>query len=176
MEPTKLWLDPNNKLLSDDTIQEKSKEWDADTWEAFLLATVDRDMARQETVSDDYDDLLEQETHTIWFEHCRLPRAIQSSVDQSVRSLDLVPRKVVRGIYWRDLPQTKIAKKLKISQSLVCRQKNLSHRKIKDLLERDVITAAYLIGGSANLASGIKTWGQELCEVYQQELNGSYLK
>ena len=178
MEPVeqKPWLDSNNKLLGDAAIKEISKEWNSDTWERFLEATVDKQPVDHEVLVNGYADLLEEQIETLWGGHSALPEPVHEEINRAVRTLETIPRMVVRGIYWRGLPQTTIARKLEISQPRVSRIKNLSLSNIRELLEVEVIVASYLLGGSANLGARIKSRDQELFEIYSQDLNGSYLK
>ena len=176
LKQTKPWLDAIGKKVSDVELKKLSVDWTPQIWEAFLLSTVEKEMSRLETTVDNYESLLEEQTETIWEIQGRVPEPVRKCVDGAIRKLPETQRKVIRATYFHEIPQTKIARFLKISPAAVTQTKNLSLNKIKDLIEFDLNVAAYLIGGSANLPLRTQTEKQELLQVYRADLNGSYMK
>lgn len=172
----KPWFDDSGKLLSNESLKLVSKLWNAETWEQFLQETIEREQSPQEVVIDGYQMLLEEVSEGIWSKPCSVPLHVKRKIDEAIKRLSSVNRKIIRGIFWGNLNQSQIAKKLKISQPAVFRAKNFSLNQIKELLQVDVITAAYLIGGSQKSTLQNRSRDEEIQEVYGVDLNGSYLK
>jgi DNA-directed RNA polymerase specialized sigma24 family protein len=174
---SKPWLNNDSRLLHTEAIRAASKDWDAETWERFLKATVETDMSRNEVVWDHYESLLEDEqTDSIWTPVACVPEHVHKQIHRAIRTLAPIHKATVRGIFFYELSQVEIARKLKVSPPAVSQIKKKSLSKIEDLLRADLNTVAYLIGGSANLPLEAQTREQELRDVYCQDLNGSYMK
>jgi DNA-directed RNA polymerase specialized sigma24 family protein len=175
-DDVKPWLNSEGKRLSENEIKLASKRWGAETWERFLIATVDKEISRQECVIEDYPDLLDDQTETVWDVHSSVPEHVHKKIHSSITTLTVPQKSVVRGIYFYELTERQLARKLNLTQPTINGTKKLSLKKIKVLIESDPISAAYLIGGSANLPLRVQTEKQELLQVYRADLNGSYMK
>ncbi len=175
-DEAKPWLNAEGKKLSENEIKLASKGWSAETWERFLTATVDKEISRHESVIENYPDLLDDQTETIWDVHSSVPEHVHKKIHSSITKLTVPQKSVVRGIYFYEMTERQLARKLNVTQPTINGTKNLSLKKIKALIESDPISAAYLIGGSANLPLRTQTEKQELLQVYRADLNGSYMK
>lgn len=171
----KPWQGAKRKILSDETLQEVSKSWDADTWELFLGSTVDVELSRNETLLDDYQYLIENSADHLFSFQTTLPEKVRLKVQAAIKQLSLLQQKVIDGLYFQELSEREVAKELQVSQPRIHILKKLSLNKIKQLLELDVITAAYLIGGSQNLALKERSRDEQILEVYLEDLKGSYI-
>ncbi len=171
----KPWLGSSGHKLTEVDLRVISTSWDADTWERFLQATVDKEQSRQETLLDGYEELLENEAESVSY-RCALPSQLQHRIHQAICQLSKVQRGIIRGVYFYDLSQSEIGRRLKISRQTVNQSKTISLNRIRDFLEKHPDTAAYLIGGCANLNAQKRSRDEEIIEVYLKELGGSYLK
>jgi len=174
-QTNKPWIDQNGKLLSDEEIRSLSTEWSAETWEAFLQATVEVDLSTHEVLTPKYESLCEEETETHWGPPCRLPVVVQKEIVSAVRKLKERPRKVIRLHYWADLSIREIGKIEKLSFCRVQQIKFFSLNQIRDLLAFALHTPSYLIGGSEHFDLPA-TRDEDIKEVYRADLEGSYLK
>lgn len=169
------WLDQNGKLHSDEEIRSVSKNWTPEIWEGFLAATVDVELAPEETLIEGYDDLLEEEVESIWSGPCRVPASVRKSIEVAVRSLPPQQRQTIRGLFYHSMTGVEVARRLKISPSAVAQAKIISLNKIHTLLESDLNVLSYLIGGSENFDLPASR-DEEIKAVYRADLEGSYLK
>ncbi len=177
-EPRKLkpWQGSKRKILPNEALEKVSKSWNAGTWEQFLESTVDGELSRNETLLDDYQYLVENSTDHIFSFQTSVPDLVRRKLMWAVHQLTPTQRKIIYGIFFHALPETEVAKKLELSQSAVNQAKKLSLNKIKQLIESDLIVAAYLIGGSKNLAPKERSRDEQILEVYLEDLKGSYIK
>lgn len=169
------WLDQDGKLLSNEQIKTVSKDWTEETWENFLVATVDVELAEEEKLIDDYEELLEDEVEGIWSGPCRVPCVVRKSIEVAIRSLAPQQRQVIRGLFYHSMTGVGVARRLKISPSAVAQAKIISLNKIRSLLESDLNVLSYLIGGSKNFDLPASR-DEEIKAVYRADLEGSYLK
>ena len=173
---SKPWLGANGKFLEDDVLQEISKEWTSQIWEQFLDDVIEVCMSRNETLVNDYNSLTEEVTEGIWEQIPSLPLEVQSKVRGALKQLSPVQRKIINGIFFKDLSQSAVARSLGVTHQTVNESKKISLKKIKELLENDPAVAAYLIGGSEKMAHRQKSREEEIREVYREDLKGSYIK
>ncbi len=172
----KPWQGAKRKILSDETLAEVSKSWEAETWEQFLESTVDGELSRNETLLDDYQNLIENSSDHLFSFQTTVPEEVRRKLKWAVHQLSDVQRKIIYGIFFHALPETEVAKKLGLVQSTINEAKKISLNKIKQLIELDPIVAAYLIGGSKNLAPKERSRDEQILEVYLEDLKGSYIK
>lgn len=172
----KPWQGAKRKILSDETLVEVSKSWEADSWEHFLESTVDGELSRNETLLDEYQNLIENSSDHLFSFQTTVPEKVRRKVQLVIKQLSLIQQKVIDALYFQELSEREIAKKLQVSQPRIHIIKKLSLNKIKELLDLDVITAAYLIGGSKNLAPTERSRDEQILEVYLEDLKGSYIK
>ena len=170
------WLDEAGRPHGDEVLKEISQIWDSETWERFLQSTVDVELPENEVLVEDYESLLEETTEGIWDGPCTVPAPVRSRVEGAIKSLSPRQRAVIRGLFYRGLPETEVARMLRISQPAVNQTKIISLNNIRSLLAVDLIVRSYLIGGSKNFAPRKQSKTAEIREVYQLDLKGSYLK
>ncbi len=173
---TKPWRDKDGKLLGDGAIKQISKSWDTETWEEYLVATVDVERAPEELIFTEFERLLEETSQGLWAGPLYIPKLVRLRLNQAIRSLTKKQMEVIWLIYWHELSQREIAKKLKISVQTVNGNKFISLNKIKYFLENDPDTASYLIGGSKSFGPKPLSQYEQILEIYFQDLKGSYIK
>lgn len=173
---TKPWLDSNMNVLPDAQLLELSRAWDVDTWERFLVATVDRNISRGETTLAKYEVLLEQEFEIARIRTFVLPLFVEKRIHQAIKTLTSFQRIVIEGFYFKKNSVREIAKTLNVAPSTVHESKKTSLNKIKHFLELDPNTVTYLIRGSQQFALEKGTRHEQIREVYNLDLRGGYLK
>ncbi|MFN9067462.1 MAG: sigma factor-like helix-turn-helix DNA-binding protein, partial [Bdellovibrionales bacterium] len=120
--------------------------------------------------------LVENRSDHLFSFQTTVPEEVRRKLKWAVHQLSDVQRKIIYGLFFHEQHQTEIAKKLGLSQSAVNQAKKLSLNKIKQLIESDLIVAAYLIGGSKNLTPKERSRDEQILEVYLEDLKGSYIK
>lgn len=140
VQTNKSWLDQAGNILSDKELREISKNWNSETWEQFLVETVEgsNSYLREDLISPySYNCALEEMNESIWQcssspesdDTCELVRRICRD--------GLTPKQqyIIRMIFWDGFSERKIAEVMNISRSTVVVQKKRGLNKIKDLLE-----------------------------------------
>lgn len=140
----KPWLHSDGSMLSDTEIKTVSQRWSAEVWEEFLLATVDKDHQKDFPIPVPYADL-EAHSATLW-EGTASDRMDEVAVGlRRICRDSLTPQQqhIIRGIYWENQSERKIAKNLGVVRTTVQSQKGRALGKIK----KQVITEKLLSGG-----------------------------
>ena len=168
------WLDSDGNILPDTELTAISRGWDADVWERFLRATVDREPT--ENVITNYSSLIEERPAPQPNFCDSTPEDVAREIHRALKSLTRFQRTVVRSLFFDELSQRHTARRLRVAQQSVNRAKRISLQRIKALLETTVVVSDYLIRGAEN--SQPQKWSpeDEWIEVYLADLKGSYLK
>lgn len=117
------WQDDNGNLAQDSDLEVISKAWDIETWNRYL-STMDTSTLESILPSTTYLRLIEMQPDKISEIE---PEINQSRRKQKVREkverLPMRQRKIVKLLFWEDLSEREVAKKLQISRSTVKTQK-----------------------------------------------------
>jgi hypothetical protein len=170
------WLDASGKVFDDAKLREASRDWDQETWERFLKATVDKSRAEEEVCHSGYVDLAEDQFEGTWGHFELLPWRIEREVRAAVEQLEEPCPEIIKRIFWNGETQQFIADQLFINRSKIQRMKKNSLSKIKSLLEKKRSVLGYLIRGAQSLAPSRRSPGKQIRDVYRQDLGGSYFK
>lgn len=174
---SKPWLDQDGNILSDKELREISKNWSTDTWEQFLLETVECQASdyREDLIHPrNYDRRLEEMTESVW--QCSTDRS--ETIGELVRRLcrdHLSPKQqyIVRMIFWDGFTERKIADVMNISRSTVVVQKRRALSKIKDLIESRYATSTMYEGINLKTSFRKDFDCDDIHEVYLQETSGN---
>lgn len=174
---SKPWLDQDGNILSDKELREISKNWSAETWEQFLLETVECQASdyREDLIHPrSYDRRLEEMTESVW--QCSTDRS--ETIGELVRRLcrdHLSPKQqyIVRMIFWDGFTERKIADVMNISRSTVVVQKRRALSKIKDLIEARYATSTMYEGTNSKTSFGKDFDCDDIHEVYLAETSGN---
>jgi predicted DNA-binding protein (UPF0251 family) len=172
----KPWEDTNGNMLSDKNLKTVSKSWDAETWENFLQQTVSIERAEDELLAEKYEALLEETFECAPRPSCAVPEPVVKQIKAAVRILAPQQQKIIKLHFWGGMSEREVACELGILRSNVNDSKKISLNKIKNFLEKDQATCSYLIGGFENSSPRVRSRDEELVEVYNMDLQGSYLK
>jgi hypothetical protein len=141
---TKPWIKADGSLLSDAEIKAISQNWSAEVWEEFLTATVDKNHEQHFPILVQ-DSELESHSTTLW-EGTSSDRMDEVAVGLRRICRDhLTPQQqhIIRGTYWENQSERKIAKSLGVVRTTVQSQKARSLVKIK----KQVISEKLISGG-----------------------------
>ena len=140
VQANKPWVDSAGEILSDKELREISKKWNAETWEQFLVDTVEgsESYQREELISPyAYDCALDEMTESIW--QCSSSPESEDTCEQVRRICrdHLTPKQqyIVRMIFWDGFSERRVADVMNISRSTVVVQKKRALNKIKDLFK-----------------------------------------
>ena len=172
------WLDKNGKLIADRYLKEISKNWDTETWERFLVVTVEgnKSYQRESLISAyAYDCALDEMSQTIW--ECMdspEPKDICELTRRLCRD-HLTPKQqqVIRLIYWEGLSLSEIARMLMLDRSTVEGHKVAALNKIKFLYEKKAALFPQYERDYRKdpIQKGLRY--EDLQSVYQEEISGN---
>lgn len=175
------WLDESGVVYPDAKLGELSKNWDADTWEQFLIETVEGSSSyqREDLISlKAYDCALDEMTESIWDSSDQATAGpLCDTVKRYCRD-HLTPRQqhVIRLTFWNGLSERTIGEQLGVSRSTVMTQKRRALSKLKHLLEkRESIFCLDERAVELNRPQ-VRSRDAEIREVYQQEIKNFYGK
>lgn len=144
------WTRKDGSMLSDEQLKKVSTNWSAETWEQFLIETVEQESSYQR----DMPALVSQTalnsfSETIW------EGQDSDQMDQVAKRLRLICRdhltpqqqQIIRSIYWNGHSERHIGEMLDLSRSSVKTQKQRALNKIKT----EVIEQRLLEGGRQNI-------------------------
>lgn len=172
------WLDSTGVMLSDDVLKVISQKWNPETWELFLVETVERSQSyMRETLLKPwvYESILDEMTDSIW-------AGQQSPESEDVCALlrriirdHLTPRQqhIIRLLFWEGLSARETGTVLGISAAAVSTHKFASFNKLQRLLEAR-LEFPPLSERTAKRSERTKTREEQIREVYQEELNNFY--
>ncbi len=137
------WLDGNGEMLPDHIIQASTKSWSPETWERFLVETVERSSSYQRESllrPRSYDSKVDATSETIW--DCAYTSE-GDAVCKTIRRLcrdKLTPRQqqIIRSVYWDGFSERKTAAMMGITRSTVAVQKQRALAKLRKLIEREL--------------------------------------
>lgn len=140
---TRPWTDKHGAILPDYKIREISKKWTAETWDQFLVETVERSSSYQREVllwPFQYDAELETKAESIW-DHLGTPETEETCklVRKACREcLTAIQQQVIRGIFWQGFSERKIAQLTGVTRSTVVVQKKRALEKLKKYLMQEL--------------------------------------
>ena len=170
------WLDPNGKVYSDAALKQISKTWDAKTWDKYLSEQSDKYLREESTDQRSYDFKCEKESMHVWNTQTGFPsdHPMAVQIRSKLKRLTKQQQQIIRCMFWQDLSLRETAATLGISATQVLVQKRRSLKRLKQLLEGAVRTFR-MSEGTVN-SNPQQTIEEQIYEVYQSDLQGSYIK
>ncbi len=142
------WVDLDGRIQSDEVLKKISVSWDADTWERFLSATVDRSQREKLLPPKEYQyrvDKLEKHVWSDFDESTFSDTPLKATVRRYIRSsLTLQQQTILRMIFWEEKSQRSAARSLGVDVKQVRVQLRNSLKKLKPLLERNASVLPYM--------------------------------
>jgi RNA polymerase sigma factor (sigma-70 family) len=172
-QTTDLWLNDQGQIYSDKELIRISKDWDENTWEAFLVKTVERSTSymREAVLSPTtYTMILQEMTESIWAWSDSSESADVSSRIRLLIRDHLTPRQqhVIRLTFWDGLSERKVGEILGISRTAVATYKSKSLKKLKGLIEARLPVRTAYEGANKNIAHSDRR-SEQIREVYRRE-------
>ena len=172
------WLAPAGVIHPDSELRKISKSWNADTWELFLVETVERSSSyqREELIKPGaYAAALDKLTESIW--ECSDSPAdddLATAIRRIIRD-HLTPRQqqIIRLIFWDGLSERAAAEVIGLQRSTVAVQKRRSLKKLKRLIEtRESIFPQVRRGRKIDPAK--EDLNMQIAIVYREEISNLY--
>ena len=167
------WINDQGQIYPDKELMLISKHWNEETWEKFLVATVERSASyMRETVltPTTYAMILEEMSESIWaWSESPKSADVSSRIRLLIRD-HLTPRQqhVIRLTFWDGLSERKIGEILGISRTAVATYKSKSLKKLKGLIEaRLPVRTAYDRANKNRARSDRRS--EQIREVYREE-------
>lgn len=175
------WLNESGVIHTDAKLKQLSTHWCAETWEQFLLATVEGSSSyqREDLVSPKaYDSALDEMTESIWDSNDEPADETLCDIVKRYCRDHLTPQQqhITRLTFWNGLSEKKIGENLGISRSSVMTQKRRALSKLKHLLEKR--ESIFCLGERVVKPdpTRVRSRDANIREVYQQEIKNFYGK
>lgn len=172
----KPWLDPNGQMYGAAALKEISKRWCPETWERFLIETVDRPQADAQVSSETYEELINKSSEPAGNNQSICPDHHFVALKKAMSRLTTQQSQILRHLFWDNRSIRETAKLMGVSKSLVSIQKQNSLKKLKGLMEIEMAKSPYSVGPREFHAPTEHPHEDDIRDVYLEDIKGSYLR
>ena len=173
------WLDESGVIRSDPVLRDISILWSADTWELFLVETVEGSSSyqREDLINPcAYAGGLDEMTRSIW--ECVSSQEsddLLSRIRRYIRDhLTARQQQIIRLTFWDGLSERAAGEVIGVGRSTVAVQKRRSFKKLKKLIEMREPNLFLDKRGRLKSEAPVKSRDEQIRDVYHEEITNLY--